>query len=447
MKKSNQTWIKFLPPIIRQRIEERLYLQNVMSNTGWLLTDKIIRMGVGLFVGIWLARYLGPEQFGLLSFAGAFVALFSAFSTLGLDGIVVRDIVRDPTVKEETLGTAFLLKLCGGIFTFLVVLSAIAFIRPGDSLTHWLVGIMAAGMIFQAFDAIDFWFQSQVQSKYSVYAKNFAFLIISVVKIFLILRQASLIAFAWAGLVEIIIGSAWIMFAYQITGHNVRDWRSSYKRAQSLFKDSWPLLMSGVAIMIYMRIDQVMLALMAGDLEVGIYSAAVRLVEAWYFIPMVVVSSVFPSIVEAKSMSEDLFYDRLQKLYNFMVLVSYIIALPVTLLAGWIIELLFGPPYGKAGPMLAVFIWSVLFTNLGVARSTFLTTMNWTKIHMMTVSLGCIINVGFNYFLIPRYGGMGAVIASCLAYWFAVHGACFLYKPLFKTGYMLTKAIIYPRIW
>ena len=441
------SWIKYLPLFIRQRLEGRLYLQNVMSNTGWLLADKIIRMGVGLFVGIWIARYLGPEQFGLLSFAFAFVALFSPISSLGLEGIVIRNIVRDPSLKDEILGTAFVLKFVGGTAAFLIVLAGIALVRPGENLAHWLVGITAAGMIFQALDPIDFWFQSQVQSKYSVYAKNFAFLIISVVKIFFILAKAPLVAFAWAGFAEIVLGSAWIVIAYQATGHHVKKWQLSYLQAKTLFKDSWPLLMSGIAIMIYMRIDQVMLDLMAGDHEVGIYSAAVRLVEAWYFIPMAVTSSVFPSIVEAKTMGEDIFYARLQKLYNFMSLTSYIIALPVTFLAGWIIELLFGPLYSKAGPMLSLFIWSILFTNLGVARSTFLTAMNWTKIHLLTVSLGCIINVGLNYLLIPRYGGMGAVIASCAAYWFAMHGACFVYKPLFKTGYMLTKAMIYPKIW
>jgi O-antigen/teichoic acid export membrane protein len=199
--------------------------------------------------------------------------------------------------------------------------------------------------------------------------------------------------------------------------------------------------------MIYMRIDQVMIGEMVGDKEVGIYSVAVQLVEAWYFLPGIIVSSVFPSIVEAKSMGDAVFYERLQKLYNFLALMAYAVAIPVTFLAGWIIELLFGPLYGKAGPMLSLLIWSFLFTNLGVARSTFLTAMNWTKIHLMTVSLGCIINVGLNYLLIPRYGGMGAVIASCVAYWFAMHGACFIYKPLHKTGRMLTKAMICPRPW
>lgn len=439
--------MKYLPPFLRHRVEKRNYFQNVLSNTGWLLADRVIRMGVGLFVGIWMARYLGPELFGLYSFAGAFVALFSAFSTLGLDGIVIRDIVKTPSIKDETLGTAFVLKLSGGVATFLIVLVGIARLRPGDSLAFWLVGIISAGMIFQAFDAIDFWFQSQVQSKYSVYAKNTSFLIVSIVKIFLILSKASLIAFAWAGFAEVVIGSAAITMAYRMRGHRVTNWRFRLERAKTLFKDSWPLMMSGIAIMIYMRIDQIMLDLMAGDHEVGIYSAAVRLVEAWYFLPMVIVSSVFPSIVEAKSMNEELFYHRLQKLYNFMALMVYFIALPITFLSGWIIQTLFGLPYSGAGPMLAVLIWSLMFTNLGVARSTFLTTMNWTKVHMVTVSLGCCINVLLNLLLIPRYGGMGAAVASCVAYWFAAHGACYFYKPLYKTGTMLTKAIICPKVW
>jgi O-antigen/teichoic acid export membrane protein len=443
----NQSWIKYLPLFLRQKIEDRPYLQNVLGNMGWLLADKIVRMGVGLFVGVWIARYLGPEQFGLLNYATAFVSLFSAIATLGLDGIVVRDIVRDPAAKDEILGTAFALKLIGGAATLFLAVASISWIRPQDDLALRLVLVVAAGMVFNAFDTLDFWFQSQVQSKYTVYAKNSAFLIVSVVKVFLILGNAPLVAFAYAGFVEIAIGSAGIVATYRLSGHRMGSLQSNVPRAISMLKDAWPLVLSGVAIMIYMRIDQVMIGEMVGDKEVGIYSVAVHLVEVWYFLPGIIVSSVFPSIVEAKSMDDAVFYERLQKLYNFLALMAYVVAIPVTFLAGWIIELLFGPPYGKAGPMLSLLIWSVLFTNLGVARSTFLTAMNWTKIHLMTVSLGCIINVGLNYLLIPRYGGMGAVIASCVAYWFAMHGACFVYKPMHKTGYMLTKAMIYPRVW
>jgi O-antigen/teichoic acid export membrane protein len=331
--------------------------------------------------------------------------------------------------------------------TLFLVIASISLIRPQDELARWLVLIAAAGMIFNAFDTIDFWFQSKVQSKYSIYAKNSAFLILSAVKVSLILAKAPLVAFACAGLAEIVIGSAGMLVTYRISGHHVRCWKSNVPRAIGMLKDSWPLVLSGVAIMIYMRIDQVMIGEMAGDKEVGVYSVAVQLVEAWYFLPGIIISSVFPSIVEAKAMSDTVFYERLQKLYNFLALMAYVVAIPVTFLAGWVVKILFGVPYAKAGPMLAVLIWSILFTNLGMARSVFLTTMNWTKVHFVSVALGCIINVILNYILIPLYGGMGAVIASCVAYWFAAHGVCFFYKPLFKTGTMLTKAIFYPKVW
>ncbi len=441
----NRFWMEILPPFLRRKLEGRPYLQNVVGNTGWLFAEKTLRMGVGLFVGVWVARFLGPEQFGFLSFALAFVSLFSAIAGLGLDGIVVRELVRDPSGKDEILGTAFILKFLGGVFTFLAVLAAIRLLRRADSLTFCLVGIIAGGMIFNAFDTIDFWFQSQVQSKYSVVAKSSAFLVISTVKVALILAKAPLIAFAGAGFAEIVVGSLGMVMAYRVSGFQIRRWRGDLSVAKRLLKDSWPLIFSGVAIMIYMRIDQVMIGEMVGSREVGIYSVAVQLVEVWYFIPGIIVSSVFPGIVEAKEMGESVFYERLQKLYNFTAFVSYVIAIPVALVSGWVIHALYGAAYSKSGPMVAVLIWSILFTNLGVARSAFLTTMNWTRIHFLTVGLGCTMNIILNYLLIPAYGGMGAVIASCVSYGFASYGACFAYKPLHRTGWMLTKAIFYPK--
>jgi O-antigen/teichoic acid export membrane protein len=443
----NQSWIRLLPDFIRAKIEGRHYLQNVISNTGWLFFDNVLRMGVGLFVGVWIARYLGPNQYGQLSFAMAFVMLFSSLAALGLDSIAVRNIVRDPSARDEILGTTFFLRLIGGAAAFGITIVAIFILRPAEPLTRWMVGIIAAGMIFQAFDTIDYWFQSQVKSKYTVISKNVAFLLISIVKIILIVVKAPLIAFAWTGLVEIVIGSLGLIVAYRINEHHLRAWRASLVVVKELLRDSWPLIFSGIVTMIYLRIDQVMLGEMVGNEEVGIYSAAVRLAEVWYFIPAVIYSSVYPSIVEARSISDELFYDRLQKLYNIMAFSGYLIALPMTFAAGWAVNLLFGVSFTRAGSMLAVLIWAGLFVNLGMARSIFLMSMNWTKVHFVTVFMGCLINVVLNLILIPRYGGMGAVIASCIAYWFAAHGACFVYKPLFKTGYMLTKAMICPRIW
>ena len=440
-------WIKLLPNFIRVKVEGRHYLQNVIKNTGWLFFEDLLKMGVGLLVGVWITRYLGPSRFGQLSYAIAFATLFSSLANLGLDSIAVRNLVRAPSAKEEILGTTFVLKLLGAVVALCATMVTIFLLRPADNLTHWLVGIVAAGAIFQAFDNIDYWFQSQVQSKYTVIARNVAFLLLSLIKIALVFEKAPLIAFAWAGLAEIVVSALGLIIAYRINGHYLKEWRATLGSGKELLRDSWPLIFSGMVSMIYLRIDQVMLGEMTGDGEVGIYSVAVRLAEVWYFVPMAIYSSVYPSVVEAHAVSEELFYDRLQRLYNMMAFIGYLVALPVTFLGGWVVELLFGPAFGRAGAMLAVLIWAGIFVNLGVARSSFLMSMNWTKLHFFTVFMGAALNVALNYLLIPLYGGMGAVIASCVAYWFATHGTCLFLKPLHRTGYMLTKAMIYPKIW
>jgi O-antigen/teichoic acid export membrane protein len=440
-------WIKYLPPALRHRIEGRVWLQSAVSNTGWQFADNILRMVVGLVVGVWLARYLGPGPFGMLSYALAFVLLFTALSSLGLDDIIVRDVVREPASKNDILGSAFLLRVGGGAIAFLAATGSIFVLRPADGLSRWLVMIVAAGAIFQAFNVIEFWFHSQLRAKYAVFAKNAAFLLCSLVKIVLILVAAPLLAFAWVALAEVVAGAAGLIVVYRVSGGRLRDWRSSMKKAGGLLKDSWPLMLSSMVIMVYLRIDQVMLGEMTGNEEVGIYSVAVRLAEVWYFIPSAIYWSAFPGIVEAKAISDELFYARLQKLYNLMAFSAYGIAIPLTLLAHWLVPTLFGDAYARGGAMLAVLVWSNIFTSLEMARSAFLTAMNWTRLYLVTVSLGCLLNILLNWYLIPLYGGMGAVIASLIAYWFAAHGSCLLFAPLRKTGGMLTRALLWPKVW
>lgn len=422
-------------------------LLKIITNTSWLFADRLLRLFLGLTVGVWVARYFGPEQFGLYNYALAFVALFSPLGKLGLDQIVVRDIVRDPFCQNETLGTAFILKLTSSFLTLILTVSTILWLRPDDSLTCWLVAIIATGSIFQAFDTIDFWFQSQVQSKYTVYAKSTAFIITNILKILLIQLNAPLIAFAWTSLLDMIISAGGSIITYYATGKVIQTWYWSLKRVSSLLQDSWPLILSGVMIMIYMRIDQIMLGEIVGNQEVGIYSVAVRLAEIWDYIPLAVLSSTFPSIVESKKISEELFYQRLQKLYNLMAFIAYVIAITITCSSSWLVPAIFGEGYNRSIPVLLILTWSLLFINLGVARSAFLTTMNLGNFYFITVFFGAIINVSINFYLIPLYGSIGAAIASIIAYWFANHGACFLYKPLLKTGYMLSKALVYPQFW
>lgn len=443
----NQAWTRYLPEVLRTRLEGRPYLQNIISNTGWLFADNMVRMGIGLVIGIWVARYLGPELFGSFSYALAFVALFSPLATLGLDDIVVRELVRDPAARDEILGTSFLLKLAGGAISFLAATGVILILRPDDRLSHWLVAIIAAGGAFQAFNAIEFWFNSQVQAKYTILSRSAAFLLCALGKIALILAGGSVLALAWISLAETMLGAAGLAIAYQSQGHRISAWLARMKTAASLMKDSWPLIFSCAVIVIYLRIDQVMLGEMAGNQAVGVYTVAVRLAEVWFFFSSAVYWSVLPSLVAAREASEELFLARLQKYYNLMALSAYLIAIPVLFSASFLVRALYGEAYAEAGPILAVLICANLFIYLDSARSAFFNVMNWYKLYLATLALGALLNVLLNLYLIPRYGGLGAAVASLISYWFAVHGACFLYKPLHRMGFMLTRAMLYPKVW
>lgn len=439
-------WARALAAPLRARLEASPTLRRFLPNTGWILGERMLRMLVALVVGVWVARYLGPGPYGQIQFALACVAIFGPLATLGLERILVRDLVEQPQAAAELLGSAFLLKLAGGTVAGGLALAAIAVMRPGDALARSLVVAAAAMGVVQAADIIESWYQSQVRSHIAVTAIVIATLLTAALRVTLILVHAPLPAFAWSYFAETFLAGLALLLLYRADGGQLFRWRWSRTRARALLRNGWPLMLSSAMIMIYMRIDQVMLGQMSSPEELGAYSVAVRLVEAWYFLPLAIVASVYPSIVEARGVSEALFYERLQKLYGLMALLGYAVAVPACLLSGWVVSVLYGPAYAKAAPMLAVLVLSLVFTNLGVARSTFLTAMNWNKAYLFTVFLGAVANVVLNLALIPRYGGLGAAIASLVAYWLAAHGSCYLYRPLFRTGNMLTRALLMPRI-
>lgn len=278
--------MNLVPAFVRRRLVHRPNLVKILDNIGWLFLDKVLRMGVGLLVGVWIARYLGPEQFGLLNFALAFTGLFAAISGMGLQGIVMRDIVRDPEGAPLTLGTAAVLMLIGGFVSYLLILAAIAYLRPDDPLARSIVAILGAIQLFKASEIAVYWFESQVQSKYTVWVQNGVFLVFAAVKVGLILSQAPLTAFVWATLAEAAVVAVILLMVLGRRGPSFNALRASAGRTKILIKDAWPLMLSGMAIAIYMKIDQIMLGQMVGEEAVGVYSAAVRISEVWYFIPM-----------------------------------------------------------------------------------------------------------------------------------------------------------------
>ena len=373
-------------------------------------------MGVGLFVGVWVARYLGPDQFGLLSFSMAIVGLFGAIATLGLRGIVVRDIVNDPESKGETLGTALALQVVGGVVAYALIIATVFVLRPDDVMSKVLVSVLGLMAILKVSEVSEYWFESQVQSKYAVWVKNSAFLVVAALKVALILLKAPLIAFALAAVGELFLAGTVLLVVMTLRGPKWRNLSFNAERGWKLLKDGWPLALSGIAIAIYMKIDQVMLGRMVNDEAVGVYSAAVKISEVWYFAPMAVVASLFPAILEAKKRSEELYYNRLQRLYAVMVWMAIGLALPMTFLASPLVTLLFGPDYQDAGAVLAIHIWASIFVFLGVASSKWFVAEGLQILQLQRTLAGAIVNVVLNLLVIPIYGPSGAAFATVFSY-------------------------------
>lgn len=427
---------------LRQKLNPQLL--KVIRNTGWLIAYQILYMGMGLFVSVWLARYLGPAQFGLYSYALAFIALFSTFLSLGLEGIVVRDMVREPEHQAEVLGTTFVIRFLGGCLSFLLALGVITLIRPDDTLIRWLVGILGLGMIFRVFDVIDFWFQSQVQSGRTVAAKSVALILGLFAKLLLLVMKAPLIAFITVTAVEVIAGGIGLVVAYQASNRSLKTWRVSFKRAQNLLSQSWPLILSGAAAAINLKVDQVMLGEMVGNAEVGIYAAAARLSEVWYFIPTAIAASTFPALIRSKDASETVYYRRLQQLYTFLGGIALVVAVGATFVAKPTIMLLYGPAYAKAGTILAIHIWASLFIFMREARAKWIITEGLFKFGLICHGLGAVVNLVVNWFLIPHYGGIGAAIATVISYTTASYLANFIYPKTRIAGTMMTVALTAP---
>lgn len=390
-------------------------VRKVLGNTAWLMVDRVVRMGLGLCVGIWIARYLGPAQFGNLSFALSFVALFGTMTTLGLDSILVKNLLADGADAGVILGTAFVLRLLGGILAPFIAVTSIHLMEPNDPVTVLLVTLLSAGLLFQAFDTIDGYFQAHVQSKLTVWAKNMAFLSVAAVRVCLVYGKAPLWSFAIAQVAELALGALGLIAMYRWRGGRVSMWRAQRGCAVQLLRQSWPLILTGMAIMIYSRIDMVMLKLMQGDAAVGLYATATRISEVWYFVPVAIVSSVSPSIIRAKD-NPGVYYERIGKLFSVMSLIALVVGSAIALGSHWIIHILYTDAFSAAAPILAVHVWASVFVFLGLAQAPWDISQNLLKLGFYRTLAGAVGNVLLNLVLIPKFSAMGAAIATVISY-------------------------------
>tara|TARA_R110000851_G_scaffold165380_2_gene310352 strand:- start:13943 stop:15265 length:1323 start_codon:yes stop_codon:yes gene_type:complete len=401
-------------------------LQRYVKNTSWMLIEKLLRMFAGLFVGIWIARYLGPDQFGLFSYSIAFVAIFSSIAKLGLDDIVVRNLVNEPHKRDIYLGTAFWLKLIGALISISIVIFA-TFFTSNDTTTNTYIFIIASGIVFQSFEVIEFYFQSKVLSKYVSLSKLIQLTVSSIIKIYLVLVEADLFWFVLVSLIDQVMLAAALFVAYkcQKIGNLYKCF--DLVTAKKLLKDSWPLIFTTAVLMVQARIDQVMLKEMIGNTEVGYYSVAMRLIEAVAFMPLLLKNSLYPAIQNAKNQSDEMYEHRLVNFYRLNFLLFLLFAIPIYLFSEVIVTTLFGQEYQPAGILLAIMSIRLFFTNMGSARGAYILCENLFKFSMITMIVGTLFNVLFNYILIDKYGAVGAIIATIISFFVTIYALDFLY--------------------
>lgn len=405
-----------IPSLIRRRLERFPNLLKILYNIGWLFLHNALRMGVGLLLGVWMARHLGPEQFGLFSFVGALIGLFGALAGMGMQGVVVRDIVQTPERCEDTLGTAMALQFIAGTLAYGCLLAMVAKLRPNSHLTLALAAILGSTMLLRPSEVAAHWFESQVQSKYPVLVQNFVFMLFACAKALLIRNSAPTIAFAWVMFGEAATVAVALILALDHLGPRFRSLKITGARMLDMLNASWPLMLSNIAVMVYMKIDQIMIAQMLGDEAAGIYSSAVKISELPYFIATAVAASVLPTILESKKCNPQRYQKTIQATFDLMVWLSIIVVLPLTLFSTSFVFIIFGSAYRAAGNILAVHVWATIFVFLGVASGNWFLAENQQIKSLQRALLAAAVNILLNLAFIPKLGLTGAAWATLFSY-------------------------------
>jgi O-antigen/teichoic acid export membrane protein len=385
------------------------------ENAFWLMAEKGFALAAGMIVGIYVARYLRPEAFGLLNYSISFVGIFSALSTLGLEQIIVRELSRNPERKDQLLGTGVLLKLAGSV-VLIVVMGIFMLFMGQNSFTNTLILIIAAAEIFKCFEVINYFYQSQVKSKYVVRTQLFINLFVSLLKIAMVYMQMPLVWFAVVVMINSVLNGAGYLFTYARQSGPLRNWLFDKQLALSLLRESWPLALYGIALHVQARIDQVMLGNLMNNYEVGQYSVALKFIEIFGFVPMVLMSTFTPAVSKAKLIDEGLYHARLVNFYRLMFAAFLVMAIPIYFFAEEVIMWLYGAEYQAAGFLLSLFALRLFFSNMGVGKSIYIVNESMFTYSLLTVIIGAASNIGLNFILIPLYGTIGAIIASMISF-------------------------------
>ncbi len=414
-----------------------------LKNFSWLLSDKAVRFVLGTCVGFAVARHLGPEQFGLFGYVGAVVGLLTLLAEGGQDAIIRKEIVANPETAGVLLVSAFIWRLVVALvaYFFIGVVCVFGWVGGAERGLALILGLS----VFQPLLLLpDAWYQARLESKRTVWVQWVSLFLAAVARLYLVSESAGVLAFAWVVIVEFSVAGALLFWTAGIRGFPLSWSFWGFTDLRKLWMNSWPLLISAVAVSLYMRIDAVMLRHLAGELSAGWYIAGVRLTEIWFFVPGALAASLMPALIKARASDPARYAYRVSQYCGLSAIIGYAIAVPTMLLAVWLIRFAYGPAYAESASVLVIHSWVILFAALGVMRGQICIIEGWTRFHLVATVGGALINVVLNWAFIPRWGPQGAAVATLVAQAFASWLSSFCYRPTRSLAWKQTSSLISP---
>lgn len=416
-------------------------VDKVLRNIAWLLGDKILEVAIRVVTGALIARYLGAEWFGYLSFSLTAITLVVPFVKLGMNTIVVKYLTLEKSNAGAILGTAFCLQFASALIVFVSLLSVVGIFSNGATETDSLISILSITVLLQTIDPIVSWNQSQYQSKYTVLANRLSIFVGLVIKLAFVYFSVAFVYFVWAWVIESILKSVFVL-RYYLKGESLIEWKFEKTTAVKLLRESWPMMFFSIAAIVYLKIDVIMLGNMKQGVDVGIYTAATRISELFYFLPTIVTASLLPAIVLSEKDGQEVFYRKVQPLLDGLALYSIVVVVLLLIYADTIIKILFGPEYSDSAFILKIHALALIFVATGTARDKILVTENKARFIMIASIIGAIVNIFLNLYLIPKYSGVGAAFATIISYAFSGYLACVFWKPTHKLFILLSLSFI-----
>ena len=399
--------------LVMLKINLKKFLKRkTVKNANWLIGGKIIQMILSLFIGLITARYLGPTNFGLINYATAYTTFFSSLCTLGLNGILVKEIVDSPEYEGEIMGTAIIMRGISSFFSFLMIIGASILFDHSDRLTVLVVVLCNFSLMFQIFDTFNYWFQSHLMSKYTALSTLVAYISVSLYRIILLIMGANVKWFAFATSIDYIVMAIVLYVLYRKYSNQKLSFSSM--RARIMLRKSYHFILSGMMVSVYNSTDRLMLKQMLDEESVGYYSTAIAICTMWAFVLKAIIDSITPSIMQNYKIDHEKYKKRNKQLYAIIFYVSTIVSLILCVFGKAIVFILYGEQYLDAVAPLRVITWYVAFSYLGSARNAWLVCENKQKYLKYIYVFAAIANILLNAIFIPIWGATGAALASLI---------------------------------